>query len=350
MDHSIVLRLTPIFVGEPPHISLDINGKNIFNDKLLKEEEFKHVTPITSSVKIKIKRSGRTKKIVHDDPNNGFSISDFEINGVKLNPDIGAYHCFNNDYIEPHVVHGKKFTLNGEYCIEIPFFTLRGQITKKIKNLDAKGQDFKYCFFGASMTDYNFSSEVHVPPIQGKKNYADLFIEKMGGVNLAHFGQTNQEIVETVYRYYDGNKCDVAFVQSVSSVARQVKNIDTGEVKRYSPHIQEDLNWHDKFTQLKLKSIQEYFVYLDVAPIIALQILEYKKLIDYAVARGTKIFLVSYFDDEYQIFKKLLPNNVAPYFNIDPDSEYCRNNGYHATPEEHESYFQNLVDFVGKIK
>ncbi len=350
MDHSIVLRLTPIFVGEPPHISLDINGKNIFNDKLLKEEEFKHVTPITSSVKIKIKRSGRTKKIVHDDPNNGFSISDFEINGVKLNPDIGAYHCFNNDYIEPHVVHGKKFTLNGEYCIEIPFFTLRGQITKKIKNLDAKGQDFKYCFFGASMTDYNFSSEVHVPPIQGKKNYADLFIEKMGGVNLAHFGQTNQEIVETVYRYYDGNKCDVAFVQLVSSVARQVKNIDTGEVKRYSPHIQEDLNWHDKFTQLKLKSIQEYFVYLDVAPIIALQILEYKKLIDYAVARGTKIFLVSYFDDEYQIFKKLLPNNVAPYFNIDPDSEYCRNNGYHATPEEHESYFQNLVDFVGKIK
>ena len=350
MDHSIVLRLTPIFVGEPPHISLDINGKNIFNDKLLKEEEFKHVTPITSSVKIKIKRSGRTKKIVHDDPNNVFSISDFEINGVKLNPDIGAYHCFNNDYIEPHVVHGKKFTLNGEYCIEIPFFTLRGQITKKIKNLDAKGQDFKYCFFGASMTDYNFSSEVHVPPIQGKKNYADLFIEKMGGVNLAHFGQTNQEIVETVYRYYDGNKCDVAFVQLVSSVARQVKNIDTGEVKRYSPHIQEDLNWHDKFTQLKLKSIQEYFVYLDVAPIIALQILEYKKLIDYAVARGTKIFFVSYFDDEYQIFKKLLPNNVAPYFNIDPDSEYCRNNGYHATPEEHKSYFQNLVDFVGKIK
>ena len=200
------------------------------------------------------------------------------------------------------------------------------------------------------MTDYDFSEKVHVPPIQGKKNYADLFIEKMGGVNLAHSGQTNQEIVETVYRYHSGNKCDVAFVQLVSSIARQVKNIDTGEVKRYSPHIQEDLDWHDTFTQLKLKSIQKYFVYLDVAPIIALQILEYKKLIDYALASGTKILLVSYFRDEYEIFKTLLPNNVAPYFNIDPDSEYCRNNGYHATPQEHESYFQNLVDFIGKIK
>jgi len=350
MDHSIVLRLTPAFVGEPPHIRVDINGNTIFHDKLKTEEEIKHVTPITSSVKIKIKRSGRTKKIVHDDPDNGFTISNFEINGVNLNPDVGTYHCFDNDYIEPHVVHGKKFTLNGEYCIEIPYFTLRGQITKNIEKLDVKGQDHRYCFFGASMTDYDFSSKEHVPPIQGKKNYADLFIEQTGGLNLAHFGQTNQEIVETVYRYHDGNKCDVAFVQLVSSVVRQVKNIDTGEVKRYSPHIQEDLHWYDTFTQLKLKSIQKYFVYLDVAPIIALQILEYKKLIDFAVARGTKIFLVSYFRDEYQIFKKLLPNNVAPYFNIDPSSKYCRNNGYHATPEEHESYFQNLVDFSGKIK
>ena len=350
MDHSIVLRLTPVFVGEPPLIRVDVNGNTIFDDKLKTEEKIKYTTPITSSVKIKIKRSGRTKKIVHDDPDNGFTISDLMINGLSLNPDVGTYHCSNNDYMEPHIVHGKKFTLNGEYSIEIPYFTLRGQITKNIEKLDAKGQDHRYCFFGASMTDYDFSEKVHVPPIQGKKNYADLFIEKMGGVNLARSGQTNQEIVETVYRYHSANKCDVAFVQLISSIARQVKNIETGEVKRYSPHIQEDLNWHDTFTQLKLKAIQKYFVYLDVAPIIALQILEYKKLIDYAVARGTKIFLVSYFRDEYEIFKKLLPNNVAPYFNIDPNSEYCRNNGYHATPQEHESYFQNLVDFIGKIK
>ena len=350
MEQNIVLRLTPIFVGEPPHIRIDVNGNTIFHDKLKTEQEIKHVIPINSSIKIKIKRSGRTKKIIHDDPNNGFTISNFEINGVRLNPDIGTYHCFDNDYIEPHLVHGKKFTLNGEYSIEIPYFTLRGQITKNIENLDVKGQDHRYCFFGASMTDYDFSDKMWVPPIHDKKNYADLFIEKMGGVNFAHVGQTNQEIVETVYRYLDGNKCDVSFVQLISSVARQVKNINTGELKRYSPHMQEDLDWHDAFTQLKLKSIQKYFVYLDVAPIIALQILEYKKLIDYAVARGTKIFLVSYFRDEYEIFKKLLPNNVAPYFDIDPNSEYCRNNGYHATPQEHESYFQNLVDFIGKIK
>ena len=348
MDHTVVLHLTPVFVHEPPHISLDINGQTVFNDQLKTEQEIRHVTTVTSSLKIKIKRSGRTKQIVHDDPDNGFIISNFEINGVKLNPDIGTYHCANNDYIEPHTIHGKKFTLNGEYFIEIPHFTLRGQIKRNKEKLDIKGRDHRYCFFGASMTDYDFSKGV--PPIYGKKPYADLFIEKMGGLNLAHFGQTNQEIVESTYRYLGENKCDVAFVQLISSIARQVKNKDTGEVKRYSPHIQKDLEWHDEFTQLRLKSIQEYFVYLDVAPILALQILQYKKLIDYAVDRGTKIFFVIYFREEYEIMKKVLPNNVAPYFAIDPNSKYCKDNGYHATPEEQENYFQNLVDFARKIK
>ena len=54
MDHSIVLRLTPVFAGEPPLIRVDINGNTIFHNKLKTEEEIKHVTAITSSVKIKI--------------------------------------------------------------------------------------------------------------------------------------------------------------------------------------------------------------------------------------------------------------------------------------------------------
>ena len=47
--------------------------------------------------------------------------------------------------------------------------------------------------------------------------------------------------------------------------------------------------------------------------------------------------------------KKAFPNNVAPYFDIDPETKYCKDNGYHAPPEEHEIYVQNLIDFIGKI-
>ena len=96
MDHSIVLQLTPNFVGLPPHISLDINGQIIFHDKLKKEEAIKHVTPINSSVAIKITRSGRTRQIIRDDPENGFTISELDINGVSINPDVGLYKCVGN--------------------------------------------------------------------------------------------------------------------------------------------------------------------------------------------------------------------------------------------------------------
>ena len=64
MDHSIVLRLTPVFAGEPPLIRVDINGNTIFHNKLKTEEEIKHVTAITSSVKIKIKDQDAQKKLL----------------------------------------------------------------------------------------------------------------------------------------------------------------------------------------------------------------------------------------------------------------------------------------------
>ena len=153
------------------------------------------------------------------------------------------------------------------------------------------------------MTAYDFAKGI--PPVQGKKNYAELFIEKLGGVNFSSPGQTNQEVVETVYRYLDKNKSDVAFVQLISAVGRQVKNQSTKEIIRYSPHTDEKLDWYDEFTQSKVKSIQEYFVHLDVAPIIALQIPDYQKLIEYAVDCGTKVFIISYFSYEYEIYKKV---------------------------------------------
>jgi len=351
MDHSIVLQLTPNFVGLPPHISLDINGQIIFHDKLKKEEAIKHVTPINSSVAIKITRSGRTRQIIRDDPENGFTISELDINGVSINPDVGLYKCVGNvagnHYLEPSTVHASKFTLDGEYCLEIPYYTLRGQIIKNKDRFDVSRQHHKYCFFGASMTDWDFTKGT--PPIHNKKNYADLFIQHLGGVNLSSSGQTNQEVFETVYKYLENNKSDVVFAQLISAVVRQVKNQNTKEIQRYSPHTDKNLEWVDKFTKSKLRSIQEYFVNLDIAPILALQIPEYQKLIAYAEDCGSKIFFISYFRDEYDILKQVIPNNMAPYFDLDPNTKYCKDNGYHATPEEQETYSQSLVDFIRKI-
>ena len=347
MDAHIKLQLTPVYTKQAPSITLNINGKTIFNEHLNDKIDFKHVVQSDHSLRLKIKRSGRTKSIIDSDPGNGFIISKLDINGVKINPDVGSYQCTNNDYLETHTIHGKHFTLNGEYFLEIPYYTLRGQITKNKDRVDITGQHHKYCFFGASMTTWDFTQGT--PSIYNKENYADLFMQQMGGINLASSGQTNQEIFETVYKYLKNNKVDVCLVQLIGTVGRQVKNANTKEIYRWSPHINKNLDHVDEFTKSKLKNIQEYFVYLDTTPILALQMSEYQKLISYAVDRGSKIFFISYFRDEYDSMKQVIPNNMAPYFDLDPNTKYCKDNGYHATPEEQENYFQSLVDFIRKI-
>jgi hypothetical protein len=347
MDAHIKLQLTPVYTKQAPSITLNINGKTIFNKHLNDKIDFKHVVQSDHSLRLKIKRSGRTKSIIDSDPGNGFIISKLDINGVKINPDVGSYQCTNNDYLETHTIHGKHFTLNGEYFLEIPYYTLRGQITKNKDRVDITGQHHKYCFFGASMTTWDFTQGT--PSIYNKENYADLFMQQMGGINLASSGQTNQEIFETVYKYLKNNKVDVCLVQLIGTVGRQVKNANTKEIYRWSPHTNKNLDHVDEFTKSKLKNIQEYFVYLDTTPILALQMPEYQKLISYAVDRGSKIFFISYFRDEYDSMKQVIPNNMAPYFDLDPNTKYCKDNGYHATPEEQENYFQSLVDFIRKI-
>ena len=342
----ISIKVTPVFKEQSPFITLSMNEKILFEGHLKESTTFEHLVH-ESNIQIKIKRIGRTKAIIKKDPENGFTISDLEINGVAIDPSIGSYNCDDNDWLDPHTIHGKDITLNGEYILNIPKFTLLGEVTKNLDRFNMKGVQNKYCFFGASMTRWDFS--IGIPPMHGKKNYAELFIEKFGGLNLSTEGQTNQEVVETVYKYLDNNKCNIAFVQLISAVVRQVKNKHTKEIIRYSPHTDKISKWHDEFTDLKVKTIQEYFVNLNVAPIIALQIPDYQRLIEYAKKRGTNLYIISYFRDEYEIYKKVFPNNVAPYFDIDPNSEYCLKNGYHATVEEQEAYFQNLVDFSSKI-
>ena len=145
MDDHIKLQLTPVYTKQAPSITLNINGKTIFNEHLNDKIDLEHVVQSDHSLRLKIKRSGRTKSIIDSDPGNGFTISKLDINGVNINPDVGSYQCTNNDYLETHTVHGKHFTLNGEYFLEIPHYNLRGQITKNKGRFDMTGQHHKYC-------------------------------------------------------------------------------------------------------------------------------------------------------------------------------------------------------------
>jgi len=347
MATKIQITICPIFKTIPPQLTISFNNTESFSGRLKSKKQFEFDIANNDMFDFRVRREGRTLDTIHYDPANGFKIDSIVVNNIDIRPDIGSFQCKNNDYVKDHVVYGKEFALNGEYKLQIPYYPMKGEITKNKERFTMNGQNHEYVFFGASMTDYDFTKGI--PPINGKNNYADLFIKKYSGLNLATSGQSNQEVFETVYEYLKKNSAGTIFAQLVSHCVRQVKNTVTKKIERWSAYQDANLEVIDEFTGLRLKSLQEYFVYLDTTPIISLQVPEYKKLIECANESGSKIYFISYFQDEYDVLKKAIPNSMAPYFNIDPDSKYCKDNGYHATYNEQENYFQTLVDFNQKI-
>lgn len=342
------ITLSPIFKSQAPHIIISLNNDTRFSNYLNEKKKFTFDIDESASIDLHIQRSGRTKEIMYNDVDNGFTIQDLQINRIKVNPNLGKYTCQLNDFVDDHIIRGDTFTLNGKYSLHIPFYPMNGEITIGKKKLSISKQYHKYAFFGASMTDWDFTRGR--PQIKGQLNYADNFIGKLGGINLASSSQTNQQVFTTVYEYIKNkNRSKIIFAQLISHTARQVRIKEKNLIYRWSAHQNKDLDCIDDFTKKTLRSLQESFVCLDIDPIIALQISEYKKLIDYCTKNGSKIFFISYFRDEFNALQQAIPNNLAPYFNLDPNTAYCRNNGYHATPDEHNKYFENLVDFVGKI-
>jgi hypothetical protein len=63
MDAHIKLQLTPVYTKQAPSITLNINGKTIFNEHLNDKIDFKHVVQSDHSLRLKIKRSGRTREL-----------------------------------------------------------------------------------------------------------------------------------------------------------------------------------------------------------------------------------------------------------------------------------------------
>lgn len=346
MGNLVKISIDPSYIEIAPHIQVAINDHTLFEGQLDTAKVLEHQSHQTKNLNIKILRSGKTKKVADTDRNNGFTIKAMSINGVDVNPDIGRFYADDNAYVSAHVVHSDTFTLNGTYRLEIPFYSLSGEITKHKERYLQTGVENTFTFFGASMTMYDFATGI--PPMPEAKNYADLFLENHKGQNLAARGQTNQEVFETVYKFLENNKSSTCFVQLVSSIGRQVKNSKTGEIKRWSAHENNNLEWVDNFTGVQLKSIQEHFVYLDVKAIMSLQIPEYIKITKHAEKCGSKIYFVIHHKEEYEVLKNIIPNNLAPYFNIDITSQYCKDNDYHATYQEHQDYCESLIDFIGK--
>lgn len=351
VKQKITIELEPIFKTIPPHCIIWLNDKEFINQKLNAPIKIEEIINSDNILSIKIHRSGRDKFIVTNVPEQSIKIKNILINDIVINPCIGNYKTIDNLYLDDHVVNTNDLNLDGLYELRIPCLILKGERNDKVKSskkFNQTGLNADVVFFGASMTDWKF--ERGKPPIKNKDNFADMFIKKFKHMSIYNYGSsgcTNQEIIENVKYFLKYNHSNIIFLQFISILGRQIKNTQTGEVYRWSLHLEnsKEDTFIDEYTGMTPKSILDYFVHLDIVPLLAVQIPLLRQFLDEVEKNKIKIYLISYFREEYDIYKKIFPNNVAPYFDIDPDGKYCKDNGYHASPEEHEEFFKNLVNF-----
>lgn len=345
--HLVFIELKPYFKNEPPHCKIKINGNVVHDAKLSKIINISEKV-YSNDLKITIERSGRTKKIALEDPNNQITISHCKINNVNIDPSIGFYRIENNDFVKNHTVRTEILNLNGTYTLEIPYLTLLGESSV----IPPYGKYSDIVFFGASMSEWNFAKGK--PPLNGQ-NYVDKVkkhLKNLSISNMSRSAQSNQEIFDSVKKYFSkNNKAKVIFVQLVNTVARQIKNEKTKKNSRYTIHDRSAMteDYKDEFTNMTPKTITNCFVRLNTIPILALQIPEYQNLINLAKKHGCKLFFISYFREEHKIIEEIFPNNTAPYFDIDPDDPYVQANGYHATVEEQSTYGTKILNFYQNL-
>jgi hypothetical protein len=357
IKHKIILELEPTYKTEIPHCVVWLNEEEIINQNLKKLIKIEKILDKLNNniLSIRIKRSGRNKFVVKNEPEQNIKINKISINGISINPSIGSFKTIDNLYVNNDLVYTTNLNLNGVYELKIPLLTLQGEknsiIIKSMNKLKKKESKAHVVFFGASMTNWNFLKGI--PPIKNKNNFADLFIKKYKNMNIYNFGfsgSTNQEILENVKYFLQNNYSKVIFIQLVNCLVRQIKNSKTGKIYRWSLHLEnsKEDDFIDEFTGITPKNILDYFVYLDVIPLLSLQIPYIRELLENIEKQDIKVYLISHFKEEYDVYKNVFPNNVAPYFNIDSETKYSKDNGYHANPTEHEEFFKSLVNFYEK--
>lgn len=349
MVHQVRLVLQPYYKIHAPICRVKINDKVIFTDKLSTQKTFELKT-LSNNIDISIVRSGRSKSIVLNDNDNSILFEKLYINEIEIDPCIGSYVTSNNHYVEDHITNTNKFTLNGTYKFNVPFLTLAGESSIELP----KNKFYDVVFFGASMTTWDFKIN-GVPRIKNGKSFFEIFNESQQAKEIAKFakfGQTNQEIFDSIKKFYKNeNQTKIAFIQLISTVGRQIKNNLTQKLERYQIHKKLSLaqNYIDTFTNTTPKQITDFFAFLNIRPILAAQLVEYKELVDMCTANNTKVFFISYFKDEHEVLERALPHNIAPYFDVDPNDEYVKTNGYHANPKEHKIFAEKLLTFYQNL-
>lgn len=305
----VEIVLTTEYTSVPPHCKIYCCDELIYNNIVDKNTAIKHFFNTPKQFKIKIIKSGKTKKTINQKLQQKIKIEKINVNGIDLKiKAFGYFKTKDNLYVNDHTLQTNELDLNGEWTISLIPQVLVGFFNSQNVDIRDSIDDCDVACFGCSQTYGLFLKKNQTWPYQLSK------ILNMKVKNFGIPGSNINEITAFVENYLKKYNTKMILILLPHSFRRQL--VVNSKIKNISPHSKDnkELIFHGEEHSIAN---------------LSLSMINWLKNID------KKIFISSYHLSEYNLIKKTpLKNYVMPFLdsqhypkakdNIHFGEEYCK--------------------------
>lgn len=279
--NTVKISLSTRYDIAPSHLEIGCSGEVIFDGELTRNLIIDHETDKSDLFEIKIRKTGKTKRIVDMNGTQEVIVKSINLNGIDLKiKEFGSFALKDNPYVDEEILQTNKLNLNGEWTLDLPTLNLVGDITRStMENTRDSFSDSEIACFGCSQTYGDLLKNAETWPSQ---------LARLTGAMVKNYGVSGSninEITAMVDEYLEKFKTDVILLYLPHTFRRQ-----TREENKIS-----NLRWDDERNRDLLLHGEEHS--------IAVLSGFFKAWLE-KKSKHTKIYFGTYQTDEYKLYEK----------------------------------------------
>ena len=320
--NKLKISLSTTYDIEPSHLQIECLGDVIHDGELTKNLVIEHETDTSDLFEIKIRKTGKTKKIVDMNGTQEVIVESINLNGIDLkNKEFGSFSLKDNHYVNDETLQTNKLNLNGEWTLKLPKLNLVGDIsTGAMEKIRHQFSDSEVACFGCSQTYGSFLEHDEAWPGQLGRLTGKLV--KNYGVS----GSNINEITAMVENYLKQFKTDIILLYLPHAFRRQITK--GNEIV--------NTTWHDDRNREFLLHGEEHSIAMLAGSL---------KVWLENISKHTKIYFGTYQTDEYKLYQKTaLKKFMFPFLE---GADYPKaSDGVHHGSEFNKDLAKTIKDFL----
>ena len=319
---TLKISLSTTYDGEPSHLQIECLGDVIHDGELTKNLVIEHETDTSDLFEIKIRKTGKTKKIVDMNGTQEVIVQSINLNGIDLKiKEFGSFSLKDNPRVNDETLQTNKLNLNGEWTLKLPRLNLVGDITKeafgKMRNTFS---DSDVACFGCSQTYGALIGHDQAWPGE---------LSRLTGKSVGNYGVNGSninEITAMVDEYLKEFKTDIVLLYLPHTFRRQIKKGNEAV----------NMRWWDDYDRDLLLHGEEHSI-----AVLAGAFMEWLE----NISKHTKIYFGTYQTDEYRLYQQTpLKKFMFPFLE---GVDYPKaSDGVHHGPEFNQDLAKILKDFL----